>query len=377
MILRTLKPNILAAQSFFLLGPRGCGKSTWAKNTFPQAVYIDLHDIDIYNMLSKNPSKIFELINSKSNKWVIIDEILEIPLLGFFIKRLAEEKKHTFVLISSSINMFSVKLSTLLNLELPVYRLFPLTTQELGKDFYLEKSLQNGHLPAVLQEANPQTFLQIYLYLFLREEVLQEKLTENFALFTRFFEVVTRCQCCEINLQSIARLTSTSQNVIMRYFEILEALFFSTRLPYFDKDSTKQPKFYLFDIGVYKAIRTKLPLACNKEMTDITLESLAFQEITALNTYYNYKYDLSYWLSPSGHEIDFVAKNSRNIIAFVTKNASSLTTKDYEGLIAFYETFPGAKTYFIYTGDKRYFYSNIEVIPASEALPEIAKILAQ
>lgn len=29
-------------KNFFLFGPRGTGKSTWVKTTFPDAVYLDL-----------------------------------------------------------------------------------------------------------------------------------------------------------------------------------------------------------------------------------------------------------------------------------------------------------------------------------------------
>ena len=32
------------AQSFFLLGMRGVGKSTWARSTFPNATFLDLLD---------------------------------------------------------------------------------------------------------------------------------------------------------------------------------------------------------------------------------------------------------------------------------------------------------------------------------------------
>ena len=31
-------------QSFFLFGPRGTGKTTWLKQRFPEALYLDLLD---------------------------------------------------------------------------------------------------------------------------------------------------------------------------------------------------------------------------------------------------------------------------------------------------------------------------------------------
>ena len=43
-------------RSFFLLGMRGVGKSTWARATFPKANYVDLLDERLYQDLLADPS---------------------------------------------------------------------------------------------------------------------------------------------------------------------------------------------------------------------------------------------------------------------------------------------------------------------------------
>ena len=45
-------------KSFFLFGPRGTGKTTWVKNIFPSALYIDLLEAETYNELLVNPEMI-------------------------------------------------------------------------------------------------------------------------------------------------------------------------------------------------------------------------------------------------------------------------------------------------------------------------------
>ena len=42
-------------KSFFLLGPRGSGKSTWLRTTFPDAHVIDLLSEETYQRLLANP----------------------------------------------------------------------------------------------------------------------------------------------------------------------------------------------------------------------------------------------------------------------------------------------------------------------------------
>ena len=49
-------------QSFFLFGPRGTGKTTWLKQRFPQAIYLDLLDHALYLELLARPQRLRELI---------------------------------------------------------------------------------------------------------------------------------------------------------------------------------------------------------------------------------------------------------------------------------------------------------------------------
>ena len=61
MYSRLIKPP--QAKSFFLFGPRGTGKTTWVKNTFPHAVYIDLLETEIFNDLSRQIEETQEIFS--------------------------------------------------------------------------------------------------------------------------------------------------------------------------------------------------------------------------------------------------------------------------------------------------------------------------
>jgi len=45
-------------KSFFLFGPRGTGKTTWVKQTFPDALYIDLLESRLFIELSADPQRL-------------------------------------------------------------------------------------------------------------------------------------------------------------------------------------------------------------------------------------------------------------------------------------------------------------------------------
>jgi SpoVK/Ycf46/Vps4 family AAA+-type ATPase len=45
-------------KSFFLFGPRGTGKTTWAKTVSAKALYLDLLESGLYNDLLANPQRL-------------------------------------------------------------------------------------------------------------------------------------------------------------------------------------------------------------------------------------------------------------------------------------------------------------------------------
>ncbi|PJC66441.1 ATPase, partial [Candidatus Beckwithbacteria bacterium CG_4_9_14_0_2_um_filter_47_11] len=186
MYSRLLKPP--EGKSFFLFGPRGTGKTTWVKSTFPDAVYIDLLEAEVYNDLLANPGRLENLIPKGFKSWIVIDEIQRVPELLNEVHRLIEAPGHKFVLTGSSARKLRKKGHNLLAGRALTFFMHPLTGLELGRDFNLEKSLEFGQLPSVYQEASPKKYLESYVQTYLKEEVEQEGLTRNISAFARFLE---------------------------------------------------------------------------------------------------------------------------------------------------------------------------------------------
>ncbi len=67
-------------ESFFLLGLRGTGKSTWLHRQFPKAKRIDLLDErQRFRLMSQPGSFALELDALQPGSWVIVDEIQKMP----------------------------------------------------------------------------------------------------------------------------------------------------------------------------------------------------------------------------------------------------------------------------------------------------------
>jgi len=379
MYSRLLHLPLQEPRSFFLFGPRGTGKTSWIKNQIQGAIYLDLLKSETYLLLQADPGRLENLIPPKFSGLIVLDEVQKIPALLNEVHRLIESFNYKFVLTGSSARALRKKGVNLLAGRANTYSMYPLTVQELKEDFNLEKSLHYGHLPSVFSRTNPYMYLKSYVKTYLQEEVRQEGLTRNISNFSRFLEIISFSQGGVLNITEIAREVSINRKVVESYFHILEDLLLAFSLPVFTKHAKRRmlvhPKFYFFDVGVYRAIRPKGPLDSVEEIEGVALETLFIQEIRAINEYYQLGYENYYWRTNSGLEVDVVLYGERGILAFEIKRSKSIKGKDLSSLKEFNSDYPQAKCYFLYGGENREYYEGIEVIPFIEALKGLPKLL--
>ncbi len=379
MYARLLQAPLKIKKSFFLFGPRGTGKTFWVQNHFPKALYLDLLESTLFGELLINPQRLEFLIPPNFDDWIIIDEVQKIPQLLNEVHRLIEKYHHKFILTGSSARNLRKKGVNLLAGRALTFHLYPLTIQELGSDFNLEKTLKNGFLPAIFSEPEPALYLSSYIYTYLREEVLQEGLTRNLAAFTRFLEVASFSQGQLLNVTEVARDSQVNRKVVENYFQILEDLLLASYLPVFAKRAsrrvTSHSKFFFFDVGVFRSLRPKGPFDRPEEIDGAALETIFLQEIKALNDYLQLEYEIYYWRTIEGHEVDFILYGPKGILAFEIKRSHSLTPKDSKALMIFAQEYPEAKLFLLFGGNRREYYGNVEAIPFQEALLKLPVLL--
>lgn len=366
-------------KSFFLFGPRGTGKTTWVKKTFPNAAYIDLLESRLFNDLLADPQRLENFIPGSFKNWIIIDEVQKIPELLNEVHRLIEKNRYRFILTGSSARKLKRKGPNLLAGRALNYPMHPLTVSELGKDFNLNHSLVFGHLPSAYVESDPQGYLESYIKTYLQEEIQQEGLTRNLSVFSRFLEAASFSQGSVLNISEVARECAVERKVVENYFTILEDLLLAYRIPIFTKRAKRRliahPKFYFFDVGVYRTIRPMGPLDAPEEVDGISRESLLFQELLAINDYLGLGYKIYYWRTSNNIEVDFVLYGTRGLKVFEVKRKGKITRADLRGLKAFLKDYPAAKMYCIYGGERQMSDGNINILPFKYTLKNLNVIL--
>lgn len=366
-------------KSFFLFGPRGTGKTTWLKTNFKDAIYLDLLESELFNDFLAQPERLEQFIPKGFKGWVILDEVQRVPALLYEVHRLIESQGFKFILTGSSARKLRQKEVNLLAGRALTDHLYPLTAAELKNDFSLSHSLKFGHLPSTFKEADPKRYLESYVATYLKEEVQQEGLTRNLAAFSRFLESASFSQGQVMNLSEVARECSVHRKVVESYFTILEDLLIAERLPIFTRRAKRRlaahPKFYFFDVGVYRTLRPQGPLDSTEEIEGVSLETLVYQELRAINDYLNLGYQLFYWRTVTGQEVDFVLYGPRGLIGIEVKRNAKIGGKQLSGVKMFLKEYPNAKAFVLFGGKRKKHEGNIEMVPVEEFLRSLKEYI--
>ena len=381
MYSRLLKIPTDDSSSFFIFGPRGTGKTTWLRRHFrpEQSVYLDLLDSGIYTELLAAPQRLESFVSSSKIEWLILDEVQRIPSLLSEVHRLIEARGLKFAMTGSSARSLRKRGVNLLAGRALTYHLHPLAAAEMGDDFDVRHAIQYGMLPAISSHSMPGEYLKSYVTTYLREEIQQEGFTRNLANFTRFLETASFSQASPLNVAGVARESSLNRNVVDAYFGILEDLLIAVRLPVFTKRAKRRlvahPKFYYFDAGVYRTIRPRGPLDTPEEADGACIETLCLQQLRAVNDTMRLEYNVHFWRTSDGTEVDFVLYGPHGLKAFEIKRSHRYSRGDLTGLKAFRQDYPIAECYLLYGGEHPREEDGIRILPLADALKNLPEIL--
>jgi predicted AAA+ superfamily ATPase len=303
------------------------------------ALYIDLLDPEQNYTFNLRPRTLVEQLAALTSdtEWVIIDEIQKAPKLLDIVHQQIESSRFKFALTGSSARKLKHGGANLLAGRAFVFHLFPLTAQEIGEQFSLQKALAWGTLPRVVTlESNDdkRDFLRTYAHTYLQEEITQEQIVRRLDPFRRFLIVASQMSGQIINFSKIAREVGASTPTVQSYFQILEDTLIGFLLEPFHESVRKRqrgnPKFYLFDTGVQRALNNTLrvELAPQTYAFGVAFEHLIVNEINRLQSYAKKDYRLSYLRSKDGVEIDLIIERPGLKRALVEIKSTERVTED-------------------------------------------------
>lgn len=369
-IQRFLRPP---AGSFFLFGPRGTGKTTWLRQQLPGALIVNLLEPETAREMSARPERLRELVLGNPHSTdVVVDEVQRVPELLHMVHALIESgNAPRFVLTGSSARKLRHGGVNLLGDRATVRTLHPFMGAELPA-FDLERSLRLGLVPLVFGASDPEDTLAAYASLYVEQEVKAEGLVRQVGSFARFLEVVSFSHAGVLTLANVARDAAVNRKTVEGFVEVLEDLLISFRVPVFTRRARRatvsHPKFYFFDVGVFRSLRPRGPLDKPAEIDGAALEGLVAQHLRAWIAYTGSDHELFYWRTRSGVEVDFIVYGSDNFTAIEVKNSDRVRPADLRGLKSFREDYPECTPLLLYRGADKLEVDGIPCWPVGDYL---------
>ena len=362
--------------SFFLFGPRGTGKTTWLRQQFPSALFLNLLKPDSFRELSARPERLVERIDgAPEGVPVILDEVQRVPELLNVVHDLMEGPlRRQFILTVSSARKLRRGGVDLLGGRALVKSCHPFMAAELP-EFDLGAALQRGLLPLVLSAEDPVDTLRAYASLYLEEEVKFEGWVRKVGDFARFLEVMSFSHGQILTLSNVARECQVQRKTVEGFVGVLEDLLLGFRVEVFSRRArratTVHPKFYFFDAGVFRSLRPMGPLDRPEEVQGGALEGLVAQHLRAWIAYSGLDFELYFWRTRAGSEVDFVVYGPEGFWALEVKNTRSVRPEDLRGLRAFKEDYPEAQVALLFRGEDRLVSRGVLCLPVHDFLRDL------
>ena len=378
-IKRILNIVLPQKQSAFLWGPRKIGKTTYLKSRFPDSIVFDFLKTDLFIEISKNPFLLRERILAKDKKIlkhpIILDEVQKVPQILDEVHWLIENKGLRFILCGSSARKLRRGHVNLLGGRAWRYEMFPLVTSELNHIDLLHV-LNHGMIPAhyLQDDKNYKRSLKAYIQDYLKEEVFAEGLTRNIPAFSRFFDALSYSHGELTNYSNIARDCGIDSKTVKEYYQILIDTLLAVRIDPFKKRQsrniiTKAPKYYLFDVGVANYLkRVHLEEERGREFGR-AFEHFILMEMLAYRAYSGKDFEINFWRTKTGLEIDFILADGE--ISIEIKGANRIDIRDFKVLTAFYEEYSPKRIFIVCNEKEKRVHGKIEIIPWNNFLREL------
>ena len=375
---RLLKPP---EKSFFLFGMRGVGKSTWARNVFPDARRFDLLDEGLFQSYLRDAGLFgSELLRINPGESVVVDEVQRLPTLLNEVHRFIENRGLRFILLGSSARKLKHAGTNLLAGRALRRVMFPLLPQELGSDFDLREVLRFGSLPIIWQSPVKNESLEAYVQLYLKEEIQAEALVRNLPGFARFLPIAALFHGQVLSVAALARDAGVARTTISGYLEILDDTHLAWLLHAYEGKlrvkERKHPKLYWVDPGVMRAVKREFHAPGELERGPL-LEGWVG---TLLKAYgdpgsgLGFRHDALFHWSPAegGIEVDFLIQRGAEFNAIEVKAKRKLSSRDFIGLKAIGDLKGIRRRIVVFMGERPFRTENgIDALPIPDFLQEL------
>jgi predicted AAA+ superfamily ATPase len=366
-IKRNLTENIIEdakkAPVIAILGPRQSGKTTVAREAFPQHTYVSLEDYDVREFATADPRTFLK--DHENEHGIILAEVQHVPTLLSYIQTSVDLNRRPgyYILTGSQNFLVNQAITQTLAGRISIHTLLPLSIEELKHAGKLpetsEKTILNGFYPIIYgQDYDPTKWYRDYLRTYVERDVRTLGKVEDLSVFVRFLKLCAGRIGQPVNFASLADDAGISPTTAKAWLSILEAsyIIFLLQPHYknFSKRLVKTPKIFFFDPG----------LACNllgiedeKQLQTHYLRGGLFETMMISDLHKQY-YNMDrtphvYFWGDKHHEVDCIIEQADQLFPIEIKAGQTISGSYFSGLTHWNSLADAdpARGFVIYAGD--------------------------
>jgi predicted AAA+ superfamily ATPase len=322
-----------------VIGPRQCGKSTFARHELPAFAHFDLERQSDALQVTTD----IELFLREHPREICVDEAQRVPELFPALRHAVDSGKGTgrFVLLGFAGPELLRTASESLAGRVGIVRMPPFTAHELaGRVPWLDRWWWGGLPPLHELESDEQRLAWIgsYVTTVFERDLPGLGVRVPSQRLLRFWTMLMHLNGRLLNVSDLAHSMEVSIPAAGRYLDILEGAFMIRRLPPFfaniGKRLVKRPKLYVRDTGLLHWLaglrrRGDLDAWSGK---GASFESLVASEVMARAEEELSEPRFAFYRTHAGAEVDLLVEDGRRIIPVEIKHGASVGQYDTAGL---------------------------------------------
>lgn len=339
-----------SSQIVLILGMRQTGKTTLAKTVVANKNHtffnFDLAG-DRAEFLDQDRHRLGFFAKRNKDKIIVIDEVQKLPESTNVIKHLYDQYHLKFILTGSSELKMQQRLGDSLAGRLRIFRLYPLSFTEISQQSRKEldyefgqellfRALIFGSLPQIanLKPERYTSYLSDFTDQLLAKDVLEysqiRKPTQIYSLAKLLAQQIGQL----VNFNELSLMLEISRASVYNYLDVLEKLSIIVRASPISANEReaigKKCKIYFTDLGIRNALLGNFDSFNLRTDRGYLLENAVFMGIKRKFDYTDGPYQIGFFRSPQGSEIDIVVKKGNKEYLYEVK-ASQRRLKQKKG----------------------------------------------
>jgi hypothetical protein len=324
------------------------GKTTLARQSFPDLPYLDLEDPATRMLFVEDPR--FQL-DARAADGLVLDEAQRVPALFDALRGAIDadrQRMGRYIILGSAQPALVRQVAESLAGRVGILELEPLTVTETRTDASQTLDYQSlwlsGGFPDALGAAprggDFRDWWEAYLRTYVERDLPALGISADALLMRRLMTMLAHAQGGMANLSQFAGALGVSQPTVQRYIDILEQSFLLRRLPpYFrniGKRLVKAPKLYLRDTGLLHHLLNigSHAVLDTHPIRGASWETFVLEDLLRRERVQHPHSQAHFWRTAGGAEVDLLLERAQGLHALEIKTARATSPYLTRGLRA-------------------------------------------